>query len=223
MNLSVLIPWRTDNGHRQRLWDYCRPLWEQYDIELCIGTDPLDDHPFSPARAFNNAAQQATGDAYVMYGADHIPDPWHLAWVAEQLTVNAWCAVYANTGTYSPEDTEQILTGTNPGEFQYAQIVHHCVGILAIHPDAWHDTGGMDERFEAWGAEDYAYRTALHNLYGPTPEPTGTLPTLWHPPSPRTETNNSHLAEEYNQAQATGTMRQLIDRIRTERQTGLTN
>ncbi len=203
MRVSILIPWRTDNGQRQKLWNHCRRLWEATGYEINVGEDP-GHHPFNAARAFNRAARKATGDVYITYGADHLPDVDRITWAVDQLHTYNWCAVYAQTAHLSETDTNALLTGYSPTNITPAQVVPFCLGVNAVRADKWID---LDERFTGWGSEDTAWRLVLEATYGPTPQPTGTLWALHHDPAPRDHAeDNYELLREYQNAHNAGTL-----------------
>jgi hypothetical protein len=214
MRVSVLIPFRGDDGHRDKLWSYVRNLWEQLPVELVVGSDP-GDQPFNVARAFNDAASRATGDLFVLFGADQLPDIDRIAWALNQAEDGAfWCPLFAATGAYREHDTRLIVeNGANPANYDFAQWAPFCTGILAVTRDGWVEINGMDERFFGWGCEDTAVRMALEVILGPAPEPTGTLACLWHPAAPRDRFEaNAAMIGAYETAAAAGThaMRALV-------------
>jgi hypothetical protein len=182
--ISVLIPFRGDGAQRDRLWAHCRNLWAQLPVELVVGEDS-GDAPFNVSRAFNDAASRASGDIFMLYGADQLPDLDRILWASEQLETHAWCALYAGTGAYSQASTEALLNGYGWDRAVFDQWAPFCTGILAVTRETWADVNGMDERFFGWGCEDVALRVALTTLHGDTPEPSGNLRCLWHPAASR--------------------------------------
>lgn len=210
MTISALIPFRGDQGQRARLWDHCRKLWERLPVELVIGEDP-GDGPFSIARAFNDAARKATGDKFILYGADQIPDRDRIEWATEQLDTHKWCALYANTAGFGAASTNAILAGALPDSVPLGPSVPFCTSIIGIRAESWIP---FDERFIGWGGEDTAWRIALTSLYGDTPEPSGTLRCLFHEAASREHIeHNFALIGEYMTAEANGSMRELIGRV----------
>lgn len=210
MNISILIPWRTDNGQRERLWDHCRQVWEQSSYEIVTGTDQ-GYGPFNIAKAFNQAARKATGEYFILYGADHLPDFDRVEWATEQLTTQKWCALYAETAGLSQTDTNAILAGFNADNITPTQVAPFCTAIIGIRRDAWID---FDQRFTGWGGEDTAWRMVLETLYGPTPQPSGRLRCLYHEAAPRSHTDhNFALIGEYMTAQAEGRMLQYVTEL----------
>lgn len=206
--ISVLVPFRSDNGQRDILWNHCRKLWSVLPVELVIGEDPLTDHPFSFARGINNAASKATGNIFIVFGADQLPDWDRIEWAAQQLETHQWCALYANTTGYGQTSTNAILSGYLPDRVPHGSWAPFCTGIIAVRAESWVN---FDERFEGWGGEDVAWRMTLEALYGPAPEPTGTLKCLFHEPASKEHTDSNYaLIGEYMTAVKNGTIRDLL-------------
>jgi hypothetical protein len=204
MRVSVLVPFRGDGRRRDQLWGYVRHAWEGLPVELVVGHDP-GDGPFNVSRAFNDAADNATGDRFMLFGADQIPDLDRVAWAANELDDHPWVPLFASTGAYSRQASDEILAGADPARFDFEQWAPFCTGILGVTRDGWDAVNGMDERFFGWGCEDTALRMALEVIHGPAPEPTGTLACLWHPAAPRDRFNaNAAMIGGYETAAAAG-------------------
>lgn len=216
MNVSVLIPWRTDNGHRAAVFQYIRGRWAELPVELVVGADDGDpDAPFNVSRAFNDAAAHATGDVFVLFGADQLPDVDVIAAAAGwALEHDSWAPLFASTGAYREMDTGLILNGADPARYDFAQWAPFCTSILAVTRGAWERVNGMDERFFGWGCEDTALRMALEVLEGPSGfEPTEALRCLWHPAASRDRYEaNAAMIGAYQVAAAGGAdaMRELV-------------
>lgn len=214
MRTSILVPFKGDGGQRDRLWDHCRALWDALPYEVCVGHDDSDG-PFNISRAFNDARSMATGDKFVIYGADQLPDRARIEWAIEVLDTQAWIGIFAQTGHYDHEATEAILAGANPDTLPVSAVTPFCIAIIAIRADCWVP---FDERFQGWGSEDTAWRTALESLYGPPRQASGTLRCLHHEPAPRDNAEaNYALLREYQHARDAGTMREYLA------STGVTN
>lgn len=212
MRVSVLVPFRGDGAHRDHLWAYVRRIWETLPVELVVGEDP-GTAPFNVSRAFNDAADRATGDLFVLFGADQIPDMDAIDWAVEQVTAGAaWCPLFAATGAYSADDTARIVDfGSDPTLYGFDQWAPFCTGIVAVTRAGWADVNGMDERFYGWGCEDTALRIALQGILGTPPTPTGTLACLHHPAAPRDRFQaNAAMIGAYETAAAAG-----VDALRT--------
>lgn len=202
MKISILIPWRTDNGQRQRVWNHLRPLWDKTEFEISVGEDDSDlNEPFNCAKALNRAAAKATGDVLVTMGADYYPLPSSLKYAAHiALREPGWCAAFDSVRYLSRDNTEMMLLGdvrfddSRPvTNWPTERIDHGCQGITAVRAELWRKVGGMDERYRGWGWEDTAFRRTLYragSLY--VPERTF-LPglALWHDESHRDLTYNN--------------------------------
>lgn len=206
--ISVLIPFRGDNGGwRDRAWDHCKKLWDVLDVELVVGTDD-GQGPFKIAQAFNDAARRATGDVFILYGADHLPSWGRILWAVEQLQTRPWCALYANTSGYGLTSTNAIFAGANPKNVPTGPVAPFCTAIIGIRRDSWIP---YDERFIGWGCEDSAWRLMLETIYGLSPEPSGTLMCLYHEGAPRDYfTGNAALMGQYMAAADEGRMVEYI-------------
>jgi hypothetical protein len=200
MSLSVLVPFRGDGYWRDQAWDYCLEQWLATGIDVAVGEHP-GTGPFNIARAFNDAASQASGDHLFLIGADTIPDPARITEVDVLLETYPWVPGYSRTGVYGLDATEAIYAGADPDTQDFEHLYYVCTGILGVRAEAWAEIGGMDERFNGWGYEDNALRTMLTTLYGEPPSPDATARCLYHPPQGRAEVHaNRMLYSRYEQA-----------------------
>jgi hypothetical protein len=198
MNLSVLIPWRTDNGPRQAAFDYLIPRWEATGVDVCVGQDDPDG-PFNCARAQNRAFRQARHDLLIMFGADQVPPTrTELLDIELRLSAEPWIPLMAETGYYSRESTDRILAGADPFVEPLEYTLPFCTGVIGVTRRAYEDAGGMDERFSGWGYEDAAFRQTLAGLFGAPPALPYTLRCLWHRTDHRTAVSpNQVLMRDY--------------------------
>jgi hypothetical protein len=215
--ISVLVPFGADSTpaghHRETVWGWCRRRWEALrDMgvvdEIVVGHDPLFGrpdferpystypaaarcpglHPFSVARALNNAAEHAHGDHWLLFGADHIPDVKAVQWAAHQLRGYAFVRIYDRIAYATEAATRIILSNT---AFPLDAADWHeggapCPGVLGVRRAAFELAGGLDERYEGWGYEDddflarlsSAHRNGVRGTYGPSGL---VLRELWHP------------------------------------------
>lgn len=190
MDVSILIPWRTDNGPRERVFRYLLPLWEATGAQVCIGEDDSDG-PFNCSRAQNRAFRLAKHDILYMIGADAFPDVVSLSYAISCLSPNppqwyytrsgfGWLPTFAETGYYSQASSERILSGAEPASEELEYTLPFCTGPVALTRDAYLKSGGMDERFSGWGYEDAAFRQTLAGLFGCPAALPCTLRCLWH-------------------------------------------
>lgn len=202
MDLSVLIPWRTDNGPRQEALDYILPYWEATGVQVCIGEDP-GPGPFNCSRAQNRAFRLAKHQKLVMYGADQLPDLDVLLDSSARLDREPWVPLYNQTGYYSRGTSAQLLAGEPLHEARLEYVLPFCTGLVGLSSDAYRAVGGMDERFEGWGYEDAAFRLSLECTFGFPAQPNHHLPLrcLWHETGHRIEKSpNQVLMIQYLEA-----------------------
>jgi hypothetical protein len=210
------MPYRGATEHRRQLFGYTTARWRELPVELCVGVHD-GPGPFSLATAVNRAAQQATGDVYLIFGCDHLPpSAAKLAWIEGRLAEHPWTPAFAAVRILSERATRAILDGSPPAEQQHdAQHIPMCTGILAMRAEVFWDVGGMDERFRGWGYEDTAFRLTLATLHGSSPPAHGELWSLWHPIESRAQaTRNERLYLEYERAARRGELRQYLQEVR---------
>lgn len=207
MDISILVPFHaddTDEGkHRRRVLNYTQAKWVQLGFEVVIGTDPIvnhyhsplvehphchvitsatHSHKFSVSRALNDAASKAHGDAYLLFGSDHIPDWYAAGWAIAQLKRHAWSPIYGRIAYASEQATKLILAGHAVNSSEWRAESAPCPGVLAVRAGAWRFVGGMDETYEGWGYEDSDLFARLAKEF---PEPSArrsdeTLYELWN-------------------------------------------
>lgn len=198
LNVSVLIPYRSDGGSRERVWDYILPEWEQTGLDICVGSDS-GVGPFNCAMAQNNAFRQSKYDVLAMFGADQLP---HMKAIHDGVNILKegwdWLPIMSETAYYSRQATEMILKGRDPYRTPLDNKLPYCTGIVMLTREAYVEVGGMDERFVGWGFEDTAFRQTLTGRFGHSPCPSNVLRCLWHETPNRTEGSpNSKLMEDY--------------------------
>lgn len=203
-NISLLVPFRSDDGYRLRVWLWLQKYWmsELPGVEIVIGKDHEKDKVFSKAVAVNDAASRATGDIFVILDADcYLPGKIvkHCARRivnARRLGVPMWFVPYRTLYRLTPESTERVL-GTPPTQpFRFPQPpddedVESLLGtsfghrfgalIMVVPREAFELVGGMDERFRGWGGEDVSFLRSLDTLYSSHRNTANDVLHLWHP------------------------------------------
>jgi hypothetical protein len=196
--IAVVVPWGTDNGPREAVWQELRAEWEQAGCDLIVASDPLfgrcTEHlewchngsellaecehrrPFSVARAINRAVRLAPPeyDRFACFGADAGPCAETVAWAAAELERQPWTLLF---------DRGQ---GQNEaGEWSAVEkFATPCVGPIAFTRAAFETVDGYDERYEGWAYEDVDFWNRLQRDVPrtvPQTYPGTALRQYWHP------------------------------------------
>ncbi|MFI6510116.1 galactosyltransferase-related protein [Streptosporangium sp. NPDC050855] len=185
MRVAVVIPWRGGQPDRERHHETVRAhlrtlLPDAWHIDADSGHTP-----FSRAGSRNHGvrlAQDVGADVVVLCDADTLPEREPLLAAVESAHDGLLHLPYTHFRGLSPQGTDAYLAGT-PAYLCATELETDWStgGILVIQPSAWWQAGGMDERFQGWGAEDTAARVACDALLGPTAKHEGTIFHLWHP------------------------------------------
>lgn len=219
MKTVILIPYRPDNGHRDRIWAHLKHHhWNNHTV--IVGTSP--DGPFNRSAAINQAAKQTDWDVAVIADADTWTPHNQLQTAIKQATeTGKLTAAFTAVVELTQQCTDTILNG---------QITHADIGIekirteplvtqssmLVITKELWHNVGGFDERFIGWSCEDNAFYRACHIIGGPPNRVDGYAYHLWHPPALRSRsdpnyTNNQALWRQYRAATTPRQLKRLTD------------
>lgn len=227
MKVSVIVPYRTDNGLREEIWTWLKERWETVypDFELCVADSEAEE--FSRSEARNNAFADSTGDVVIVADADSVPmtntlltcvdavmtDPamWAIAHDKYlMLNEDATNALLAQSPSLRAEPAPQSML-LKPPFVSYA-------GMLVMHRDSYEAVGGYDERFQGWGLEDWAFRVAMDTLVQPLQRSPGVLMHLYHgPPNGKTfgtppNQHNNDIYKQYDKASGNAdAMREVIE------------
>jgi hypothetical protein len=220
--ISVLFPYRGDDGPRDRLFGYVLNWWQAFfpEAEICVGRN--FDQPFNRGAARNDAFNQSTGSVLIIADADTIPTVHGVkAGIADVVAEKVWCIPYAEERYYNlnEEMTEVLLKNTvhfdrmEPTEAEYDHKITSWAGCLILPREAWETVGGYDERFKGWGGEDNAFQLSLDVLWGPHRRQDSYCCHLWHPVLKENSFENPHwpfnrsLMRQYQQAKNEEAMR----------------
>jgi hypothetical protein len=186
-DVSILIPWRTDKGHRERIFNWTEPRWLDLlpDAELVVASD--NGQPFNRARARNNAFANCFGDVLVIADADTtVPSSDQLTRAIDLAESGEWVLPYDVYYNLCREDTEELLRNrptiplSEPERWEFRLLTAES-GVLVLPREAFVAVGGYDERFVGWGFEDRAFALALSALWRPPVRLPGYVVHLWHP------------------------------------------
>ena len=188
--LSILMPYRSDNGPRDRAFRWVKEFYQKMlpEAEICVSD--CTTNLFSRAQAVNNSAKQATGDIFIIADADIILDPDIIKKSVQLLNEHAWVIPYSHVKHISKKSTKALLN-TDPSwptqiHFEVSRtanaVARNFVGGLNIIPrNNFEAVGGFDERFLGYGAEDDAFGHSVNTLSGHYLRLDTDIFHLWHP------------------------------------------
>ena len=207
MTFSIIVPFRGDNGHRDRVWKWCERFWasrftdEDHGYELIVADSC--DVPFSRGNSRNEGAAQAKGDVLFFADADGVNENCHEA--LKMVHHNGgWVVAYPAPRGYIALNrwgTERLLA-TDPSErlaepqsADWYERCHSYAGAIACRTEDFWLAGGYDPRFEGWGYEDDAFTEAMSTIVGPPQRTGGFHLHLWHPHVESERFRQPHISE----------------------------
>ena len=189
MKIIVVVPYRPDNGHRDRLWHYLRDnYWPQFPWEIVTGQHLQG--PFNRSAAINQATQGDDWDLAVIADSDtFVPaEQLHEA-VAQTIITRRMTSALNAVVELNQRTTLDILNGKRT--LHDGQFGADCVrtgdiqtqsSMIVVPRTLWDRHPLFDERFVGWGGEDNAaWRTAV--ILGGVDRISGNAYHLWHPPA----------------------------------------
>lgn len=227
--VSFLVPFRDDDGSRTRQWELIRAKLEAtYDAEIIVATN--DELPFRKTAALNRAAEQATGDVFLVWDADTWCDPDAVLQSVHHASEGRWGRPWNAKFKLNEAATEYVL-GLGPawdgtldhrafGKPENRNTFQHAPPLV-VSRDMWEAVHGFDQRVSGWGQEDVMFCRALRVLVGQPKAVRGTAYHLWHPrigksgkdlwPGQYSDAENLALVARYKQARTPEAMRALIE------------
>jgi hypothetical protein len=196
MTIPVLIPWRSDGGHRQKIWDYLQSHYWAHLPQYRIVEGACGEGAFNRAQAVNDAASKA-GDWTVAVIAD--ADTWvpaHNLAAAVDKTVSTGKLTAAFdtvieltekcTDTILAEQPTYTLADLDVRNMRTVRLARS--SMLTVTHDLWTRTGGMDEKFVEWGGEDEAFWFACKAIAREPNRVPGPAWHLYHTPASNRDT-----------------------------------
>jgi hypothetical protein len=189
-NIIVIVPYRPDHGHRDRLWAHLKDnYWAHQPYDVVIG-EHLDG-PFNRAKAVNQAAERDWDIAVIADNDTWVPaKQLHRAITVTNVTKKLTAAFDAVVELSAP-CTDDIITGrtTLAGSFSATKVRTRTLetqsSMLVVPRQLWDQVGGMEARCQGWGAEDNIFWHACNILGGEPNRISGNAYHLWHSPAGR--------------------------------------
>ena len=183
MTTIIIVPYRPDNGQRDKLWRHVkrRLTLEQPTWSIVEGRSP--DGPFNRSAAINDAAG-CDWDTAVITDADTYVPQWQLEQAVATATASGkLVAAFDHVVELTRTVTERHLNGSAnliyAGNVRSAPLTIQS-SVLAINRTLWDRVGGFDEQFVGWSAEDNAFWRACTLHAGEPLRVEGPAYHLWH-------------------------------------------
>lgn len=193
MKVVILVPRRNDNGHRDRLWAFCRAWWEEHHEPMPIYEGHHNIGPFNRSAAVNLAAEAAGDwDVALIIDSDTISESASVQQaIARAHETGGLVVAHDRRHMMSEAGTQRILKGDRSSWKRSGMIrktYRDSVSCaVAIARSTWDSIGGFDDRFVGWGFEDTAFHIAVETITGlPIEVIHGECYHLWHATGPET-------------------------------------
>lgn len=188
MSVTVLVPWKGGCRHREDAWAWVRSRYEAHHPDWNVIRSQAPLGPWIKADAVMPALEQTNADVVIVADADVWCYGLSAAVRAVVCGVAAWAVPHGKTHRLTPEETERVLAGTEPGpEMETVWSPYEGVsggGLVVARPETLLDVP-LDPRFVGWGQEDGSWGVALQTLHGDRWRGEKPLFHLWHPAMPR--------------------------------------
>jgi len=193
---SVLIPYRTADRQRQRIWSRLKELWALAypQWEIVEGSDGKKG-PWVKGRAWWDALERSSGEIVVFCDADcWLPEVGRGVMALQHGAEWVQCQDYV--WRLSQEATEAVLAGALPMDAVQLGLQdgepplrsNAGVGTILWRKDAL--AVPIDPRFVGWGWEDTAWNDALTSTLGAQFRLEHSICLhLWHEPQPDKDRN----------------------------------
>lgn len=205
--VSVLVPYRPDNGYRQAAWEgVVRDAWEATGAELIIqspgpGASPAE---FNHPAAINEAASNASHDLLIVADADCLWAPSALPEMLVEAVQGGshWAMARRYAQLTTSQSRRLVKRGTPPHEGLADRAVWvgdsvSWAGLICMRAEDFATVGGYDERWAWWGADDMAFGLTMETLIGPHERVPGVVLHLWHPTPLAHNYGHERHAEQY--------------------------
>jgi GT2 family glycosyltransferase len=198
--ISILLPYQPDNGPRDIAFNWLKKFYEvtMPEAELCVGLSA--GGLFNIAQAFNNAANNATREIFVLAAGDVIYDPAIIDEAVKLLDKYPWVIAFRGVYNLSLDNTNRLLStepnwppNTSIDEYYIDNYYERFAGkLMVMRRETYFAAGGYDERFVGWGGDDDAFVNALETLCGPFIKLDNTVIHFYHE---RTDWSNAPNSE----------------------------
>lgn len=235
-DVTVVVPYRSDGGHRDRIWDWVAGWWAIHFPDWPVIAADSGDEPFNRGASRNLAARRASSPILIIADADTIPNqeavaagvelvaehraPWVIPYDGDPRTNQGRYYNLSETATrarlkFPPDLYAPVGEPWDTDDFEHKLV--SWAGCLIVRTGDYWAAGGYPE-FEEWGYEDDCFRTALDYVAGRHQRVPGFCLHLWHPATeaqrfgnPQIEANRA-VFMEYKKARTDKAMRAVIEK-----------
>lgn len=187
--VSVIIPWRSDHGERERIFNWIIERWKKIYTFPCIEIIYGDsgDEIFNRGKSRNILADAATTDLLIFADGDTIPTKAYIDQAILIARYNQWAIAYDVERYYNLSSTasEVLLSGKpfacipEPIEGNYDHKITSFSGMFVILKEDFNNVR-YDERFTGWGHEDVAFFIKATAILGDPKRVQGFVSHLYH-------------------------------------------
>lgn len=180
MDVSVVIPFTSDEPWRMRARDHITGWYAQLGWEVAEGACP---GPWRKAVAVADAVARSSGEILVVADADCLCPGVPVAAAAVEAGA-PWAVPHRLVHRLDEDATHAVYSGataestTGRAQAPYPGFIGG--GIVVLARSTYLDIP-LDARFEGWGQEDEAWALALSCLAGRPAHLAADLFHLWHP------------------------------------------
>ncbi|OXX84297.1 hypothetical protein AVM15_05240 [Paraclostridium benzoelyticum] len=171
-NLSIIIPFKPDNGDRERNWNWLKKRYEALmpDAELCI--DERNETPYCKSAAINDAVRKSTRDILLMVDADIVLNIIDLKKAMNEVYDKGIVAPsrlvrFSENATNTILENNSFVVDDSFIDNNTKIFTSIFSGICLIKKEIFKKCGGYDEVFKGWGNEDIAFVKCMHRVNGP--------------------------------------------------------
>lgn len=205
MSVSVVIPFLSEDPHRQRSFEWIKNWWRTNfpDWQKLVA----HNDPFTKAGSINLGVKETTGDVILITDSDcYTPDVAGLQRLVGEVEAGKQPWITPHRFVYKlSEKSSQIVY--DEGSINLNKLTRSigCIGggLIVLNRESWNIVGGFDERFQTWGGEDVSFGMALESLCGSQPRGRLDLIHFWHPPQNytfRMPDSTARLIQDYRRA-----------------------